>query len=84
MEQPFLKHLVLARSVRVAGYEGADLLAFVCTVEGFGDCWFHVGDGKVLLRLQVYEHRRVKPWCRTAVGDDEDRSARWERLRSGP
>lgn len=45
---------------------------------------FHVGDGKLLLGLQVYEHRRVKPWCRTAVGDDEDRNARWERLRSGP
>ena len=36
---------------------------------------FHVGDGKLLLGLQVYEHRRVKPWCRTAVGDDEDRNA---------
>lgn len=45
---------------------------------------FHVGDGKLLLGLQVYKHCRVKPWCRTAVGDDEDRSARWERLRSGP
>lgn len=57
---------------------------FVCTVEGFGDCWFHVEDGELLLRLQVYKHCRLKPWYRAAVGDDEDGSARWERLRSGP
>lgn len=70
--------------MRAAGYEGANLLVFVCTVEGFGDCWFCVGDGKLLVWLQVYKYCRVQPWCRAAVGDDEDRSARWERLRSGP
>lgn len=70
--------------MRVAGYEEANLLVFMCIVKGFGDCWLRVGDGKLLLRLQVYKQCRVQPWCRAAVGDDEDRSARWERLRSGP